>query len=326
MHPKPLRFHNWPDNTLPLVSVYCWTYNHKSYIQQCIESILDQETNFPVEIIIHDDASNDGTTDIVKNYVSSYPNVIKAFIQLTNQFSQGKSFHTNLIKQPLGKYVAITDCDDFWTSADKLQLQYDILEMDTSIQGSCHDTTVLTQHTQSSPDDWWQNFGDRTILNFKDIASTHTPFHTSSFMYRKSAYDKEYPFFGRSMSGDLIIYAMVASKGSIRRIPSAMSCYRKHSGGITESSQHQDQLRFLGNRVAMWSNIARVIPPEPAKLAIAASKNFENYLLSVLESDNRPNRQLLNILRKELGIFKAIKYVTPILKKRARRRLKYILK
>jgi hypothetical protein len=75
----------------------------------------------------------------------------------------------------------------------------------------------------------------------------------------------------------------------------------------------------------MWSNIARVVPPEAAKLAIATSKTFENYLISILESEKRPNRILLNILRKELGIFKALKYLTPTLKKRAQRRLKYIL-
>jgi len=52
----------------PLVSICCITYNHASYIRDAIEGFLMQKTNFPFEIIIHDDASTDGTSEIVKEY------------------------------------------------------------------------------------------------------------------------------------------------------------------------------------------------------------------------------------------------------------------
>ena len=56
----------WPDSTIPIVSVFNWVYNHKDFIRESIESILMQETTFPVEIIIQDDASNDGTREIIE--------------------------------------------------------------------------------------------------------------------------------------------------------------------------------------------------------------------------------------------------------------------
>ena len=53
-----------PDKELdiPLVSICCITYNHINFIRDAIEGFLMQKTTFPVEIIIHDDCSTDGTT------------------------------------------------------------------------------------------------------------------------------------------------------------------------------------------------------------------------------------------------------------------------
>jgi len=74
----------------PLVSICCITYNHEKYIGDAIESFLMQETDFPFEIIIHDDASTDATADIVREYEKKYPDVIKPIYQTENQYSKGK--------------------------------------------------------------------------------------------------------------------------------------------------------------------------------------------------------------------------------------------
>ena len=89
---KPLRIteHNWPEGTVPLVSITCITYNHVNFIRDAIEGFLMQETTFPVEILIHDDASNDGTAEIVREYDARYPQLIKAIYQTENQYSRGK--------------------------------------------------------------------------------------------------------------------------------------------------------------------------------------------------------------------------------------------
>ena len=56
----------------PMVSICCLAYNQKSYIEKTIESFLAQKTSFDFEIIIHDDASSDGTQDIIKKYAEKY--------------------------------------------------------------------------------------------------------------------------------------------------------------------------------------------------------------------------------------------------------------
>lgn len=74
---------------LPLVSICCITYNHENYIRDAIEGFLIQKTNFPFEIIIHDDASTDDTAQIIKEYADKYPNLIAPIFQTENQYSKG---------------------------------------------------------------------------------------------------------------------------------------------------------------------------------------------------------------------------------------------
>ena len=76
-------------NANPLVSICCITYNHEPYIRDAIEGFLMQKTNFPVEILIHDDASTDGTADIIREYEAKYPDIIKPIYQTENQYSKG---------------------------------------------------------------------------------------------------------------------------------------------------------------------------------------------------------------------------------------------
>ena len=74
----------------PKVSILCLTYNQKLFITQALDSFLMQKTDFDFEILIHDDASTDGTTKIIRQYQKKYPSIIKIIVQKENQFSKGK--------------------------------------------------------------------------------------------------------------------------------------------------------------------------------------------------------------------------------------------
>ena len=77
-------------STTPLVSALCVVYNQASYLRQCLDGLVAQETTFPYEIIIHDDASTDGSQDIIREYADRYPDRIRTILQEKNQFSQKK--------------------------------------------------------------------------------------------------------------------------------------------------------------------------------------------------------------------------------------------
>lgn len=112
-----------------ILTVLCTTYNHKDYIRQCLDGIVMQRTNFHFEAVVHDDASTDGTSDIVREYAEKYPNIITPIIQPENLFSKRDgSLRKALMAACRGKYIANLEGDDYWTDPLKLQKQVDYLE------------------------------------------------------------------------------------------------------------------------------------------------------------------------------------------------------
>jgi len=129
---KYLMINRLLENKNVLVSICCVTYNHVEYIRDTLESFLMQKTDFPIEILIHDDASTDGTVEIVKEYERKYPEIVKPIFQKENQYSQGIGISaTYQYPRARGKYIAICEGDDYWTDPNKLQKQVDFLENNT---------------------------------------------------------------------------------------------------------------------------------------------------------------------------------------------------
>lgn len=115
-----------------LVSVICTTYNHEKYIEKTLKSILKQNVDFKFEVIIHDDASTDGTQIIIKKYEQMYPMQIKTIIQKNNQLSQNKSISYEFTYPKCkGKYIALCEGDDYWCDMNKLKKQVYYLENHT---------------------------------------------------------------------------------------------------------------------------------------------------------------------------------------------------
>lgn len=113
-------------NKNPIVTILMPAYNHERYISQAIESVLAQKTNYPYELLIHDDCSTDSTLAIAQNYTTKHPGKIKIFTEEENQ-GLLKSYK-RLIEQSNGKYLAILESDDYWLDENKLQIQIDFLE------------------------------------------------------------------------------------------------------------------------------------------------------------------------------------------------------
>lgn len=120
--------------TIPEVSVILITYNHRNYIEKSIESILKQVIDFPIEIIIGDDDSTDGTREICIKYAKKYPEIIRLFLhnRKNNIKILGKpcavfQYYYNILHSR-GKYIAVISGDDEWGDDNKLQMQYSYLE------------------------------------------------------------------------------------------------------------------------------------------------------------------------------------------------------
>ena len=134
---------NWKAMEVPLVSIRCITYNQERYIAQALDGFLMQETNFPFEIIVHDDASSDRTSQIIKEYEKNYPKIIKPIYETENQYSKKDNTLDRIILPYLkGKYTAYCEGDDYWTNKEKLQKQIDFLEQNTDYGFCCTDVDI----------------------------------------------------------------------------------------------------------------------------------------------------------------------------------------
>ncbi len=139
----PIHQTDFSEDASPKVSVVVMAYNQENFIRKCLGSILMQKVNFPVEIIIHDDASKDKTSKIISAYAKKFPKIIKVFLQKENQFSKQIKLRPHLLKKCKGEYIAHCDGDDFWTDPDKLRKQVEFLDKHAEYVMSFHDAVAI---------------------------------------------------------------------------------------------------------------------------------------------------------------------------------------
>lgn len=125
---QPLREQQWPEGTQPIISISCTVFNQIEFVEKCIEAFLNQRTPFPVEILIHDDASTDGTEELIKSYQSRYPELIRCHFQKENQFSKGRQVNAFNFNRVKGDYIALCHGDDYWTDPYKLAKQLSVMK------------------------------------------------------------------------------------------------------------------------------------------------------------------------------------------------------
>jgi glycosyltransferase involved in cell wall biosynthesis len=128
----------------PLVSVVCLCYNHASTVARALEGILAQETDFPFEVIVHDDASSDGTADVIRAFASAHPDTVVPVLQTENQYHRCNLAQTFIAPLLRGRYVAICEVDDYWTDPKKRSLQVEAMRADPEITMCFHAVTELS--------------------------------------------------------------------------------------------------------------------------------------------------------------------------------------
>ena len=135
------------DMDTPLVSITCTTFNHEKFIKDAVEGFLAQKINFPTEIIIHDDCSTDRTPEIIRDFTSRYPKIIKPIFQRENQYSRGiKPWVKYVYPACKGKYIAFCEGDDHWTDPFKLQKQFDFMEANDDYSICYHNAKIIDEN------------------------------------------------------------------------------------------------------------------------------------------------------------------------------------
>lgn len=235
-------------NTVDIkVSISCITYNQKKYIRKALDSFLMQKTSFAYEIIVHDDASTDGTAEIVKEYAEKYPDKIKAILQKENQFSKRKRIFAEYIAPKIrGKYVAFCEGDDYWTDSCKLQKQYEAMEQQPGCVAAVHSVQGISEDESKLIRKFPEIQMNMGVIRGKNVAElilkdNEWLFHTSSYFIRtevlRNAIEENMEFYMKPVFGDESMMLLCAMNGEFYYIDEVMSNYRMGAIGSTVANE-----------------------------------------------------------------------------------------
>ncbi len=226
-----------------LVSVVTLVYNHAPYLRQCLDGFIMQQCNFEFEVLINDDASTDGSAEIIREYEEKYPDIIKPIYQTENQYSKGGRVNVRFnFPRAKGKYIAMCEGDDFWTDPLKLQKQVDFLEQAPDFVLSFHNTGTVDEHGKILLESRLNYDSDRDFEPAY-INMIHIP--TLSMVFRNHCIDPEK--FPKVFNGDIFLVGLLSKFGKARYQHFNGANYRKHAGGVYSSShslkRHKDSLK-----------------------------------------------------------------------------------
>ncbi len=240
------------------VSILCATFNHEAFLGNTLDSFLEQRTDFPFEVLVNDDASTDGTADILREYAAKYPDVIRPFYQKENLYSRRiNCYDTVFFPAARGEYVALCEGDDYWCDPLKLQRQADFLDSHPDYSACVHNT--IGQFADQPDRVLFARDGDRDIPFSQVIRGMSHAYHTSSILarrefilnppdYRNVAYEKG--FFT-----DYAIGVRLSLEGKVRFLDRSMSVYRIGSNPSSWSrgvgQEYSKLKRFVSGEIAM---------------------------------------------------------------------------
>jgi glycosyltransferase involved in cell wall biosynthesis len=195
-----------------------------------------QQVNFPIELIIGEDCSTDGTRKIVMEYARKYPDIIRPLLPDSN-LGMMKNF-IETMQAATGKYIALCEGDDYWTDPYKLQKQVDFLEANPEYSFCFHDNIILNQKTGEKR----IRTGERQIDRSVDLKSIilEKNMATATLVFRNIIDWSNIPeWFSQIGQGDYGLVVLLAEKGFGQFLPDVMSVYRIHDGGVWSGNKQR---------------------------------------------------------------------------------------
>jgi len=282
----------WANTGKPTVSVCCATYNQQRYIEDAIRGFLIQETDFPFEIIIHDDASTDNTTNIVKQYAQKYPNIIYPIYQKENQYSQGKKILPKIFEIAQGDYLAICEGDDYWTDPQKLQIQTSKMKEHPGCHISFHAVNETMNDAEESlnPYPRSKQYENEQIFDPATVLAGGGSFmQTPSVMIHKESI-KDLPYFYYTAPAtDYVLQFLASLNGGALYINRNMAVYRVGADGSWRKSIENvdNYIKFQMAWFDSYLTINRYFDGKYEKEIISVLRGQETSLAKALLSENR---------------------------------------
>lgn len=230
----------------PVLSVLTLSYNQEKYIGECLESVLSQKTDFPVQHIVVDDGSSDATADIILGYARKYSRIVPIFLKRPRRAGENVRLLFSACRSP---YAALCDGDDYFTDPLKLQKQVDFLKANPHCSICFHPVDVVYEDGRESriyptPDMLTRPAGENYTL--RDLLRANL-MQTNSVVYRwRFAEGLPVWFKPDLVPGDWYWHVLHAEKGDIGFLPERMAAYRRHAASLYASAEvHHTSHRLI---------------------------------------------------------------------------------
>jgi len=222
----------------PLVSICIITYRHARFIRQCVEGMLAQEAEFPFEILIGEDESDDGTREICLELAAAHPDRVRVLLHrradvvLVDGQPRGTHNLVATLAEARGEFVALCEGDDYWTDPKKLAIQVAYLRANRDCVGCFHEASMVdadgrelqAECLKRSLPNPKPKFDQRDCLRLMSI------YPTCSLLYRRTAFEAPEWYLRRSC--DFFFDLVITAHGKLGFIDRRMAAYRRHEGGI----------------------------------------------------------------------------------------------
>lgn len=319
-------------NIKPLVAIHCLVYNHESYLRDCFDGFVMQQTNFPFVAIVHDDASTDGSTTIIHEYEEKYPHIFKPIYEIENQYSKRDGSIDRIMNEAIeatgAKYVAMCEGDDYWADPLKLQKQVDFMEANPEYVLCCHRYKIYNQNDGTWDKDYVHQlfeispngFSFSNQENFKVWITK-----TLTLLIRQDALRKMPSKKGFKYWRDVHMNYYLLKQGKGFCMPLEGSVYRRHQGGIFSALQLTQQRR-IGMKI--WYELLKYNQDDEILVTFYKNQhnNYRDYIRSRIH--NRETKDLVVDIRTLLWLDYHFKGITEVMFsiKKMMLSMKYIIK
>lgn len=236
------------------VSVSMITYNHEAYIKTAIHSVLAQETSFPIELVISNDASPDKTDEIIREIIATHPNAGRIrYIQHAENIGMMPNYLDNL-RLCQGEYIAFCEGDDAWTDPHKLEIQIAAMTKHPECDLSFHPALVYSGNTATRSLSGFQHTESRIFSASEMIKGGGEFCPTASLVFKDSVLKALLDFIEDAPIGDYFIQIMGSMRGGALYINKAMSLYRIHTDISWTTT-----LNSTARRAAFFESYAKTI-------------------------------------------------------------------
>ena len=229
----------------PLITVLITAYNYGQFVEQAIDSVLEQD--FPhdqVQIVVVDDGSTDDTRERIAKYASRVEYFYKP--------NGGQASTLNFgIDKSRGEIIALLDADDLFLPG-KLEKIADAFQRDPALGMVYHRLQEWNMQTDA-----------RLVREFSAVSGDihaapdqyrlYVPQPTSAIAFRRTSLCRLIPIPEQiRMLADCYLVALIPLLSSILAISESLAVYRIHGANSYSSAEQQLPMETRRNRFGMW--------------------------------------------------------------------------